>query len=102
MSLSPQRVDFDKIWANLSDGIGKIVTLTGVKGMPMFEYVSRLSYDTFFTQKPHYHFNFHFALFSLVQINNAMYLPTLGTSIVCAPRNHNLTLKNYTINLNSI
>jgi hypothetical protein len=37
MSLSPQKVDFEKIWGGLKDGISKIVTLTGVKGMPMFE-----------------------------------------------------------------
>ena len=42
MSLSPQRVDFEKIWAGLQDGLSKIVTLTGVKGMPMVEYVSEI------------------------------------------------------------
>jgi hypothetical protein len=38
-SLSPQKVDFEKIWSGLAEGIGKIITLTGVKGMPMIEYV---------------------------------------------------------------
>jgi hypothetical protein len=40
MSLSPQKVDFEKIWAGLQEGVAKIVTLTGVKGMPMIEYVT--------------------------------------------------------------
>jgi hypothetical protein len=39
MSLSPQKVDFEAIWADLAEGVGKIVTLAGVKGMPMYEYV---------------------------------------------------------------
>jgi len=41
-SLSPQKVDFEKIWGGLADGIGKIVTLTGVKGMPLVEDIYRL------------------------------------------------------------
>lgn len=41
-SLSPQRVDFEKVWANLSVGVEKIITLTGVKGMPIFEDIYRL------------------------------------------------------------
>jgi hypothetical protein len=36
-SLSPQKVDFEKVWSGLADGIGKIITLTGVKGMPLIE-----------------------------------------------------------------
>lgn len=38
MSLSPQKVDFEKVWGTLSLGVGKILTLTGVSGMPMVEY----------------------------------------------------------------
>jgi hypothetical protein len=38
MSLSPQKVDFEKVWGTLSTGVGKILTLTGVSGMPMVEY----------------------------------------------------------------
>lgn len=38
MSLSPQKVDFEKVWGGLSVGVGKILTLTGVSGMPMVEY----------------------------------------------------------------
>jgi hypothetical protein len=37
MSLSPQKVDFNTVWARLVDGVSKIITLTGVKGMPMYE-----------------------------------------------------------------
>lgn len=36
-SLSPQPVRFEPIWTGLADGIGKIVTMTGVKGMPLVE-----------------------------------------------------------------
>lgn len=39
ISLSPQTVKFEPLWLGLQDGISKIVTLTGVKGMPMMEYV---------------------------------------------------------------
>jgi hypothetical protein len=39
MTLSPQKVDFEKVWNTLSVGVGKILTLTGVTGMPMAEYV---------------------------------------------------------------
>jgi hypothetical protein len=42
MSLSPQKVDFEKIWAGLQEGVAKIVTLTGVKGMPMIEDIYKL------------------------------------------------------------
>jgi hypothetical protein len=42
MSLSPQKVDFEAIWKDLAEGVGKIVTLAGVKGMPMYEYVSHV------------------------------------------------------------
>jgi hypothetical protein len=38
MSLSPQKVDFEKIWNGLQEGVANIITLTGVKGMPMIEY----------------------------------------------------------------
>lgn len=38
MSLSPQKVDFEKIWSGLQVGVSNIITLTGVKGMPMIEY----------------------------------------------------------------
>jgi len=37
MSLSPQKVDFEKIWSGLQAGVAHIITLTGVKGMPMIE-----------------------------------------------------------------
>jgi hypothetical protein len=40
MSLSPQKVDFEKVWGTLSSGVGNILTLTGVRGMPMVEYPS--------------------------------------------------------------
>jgi len=39
MSLSPQKVDFEATWSGLQEGVAKIVTLTGVSGMPMIEYV---------------------------------------------------------------
>jgi hypothetical protein len=34
-----QPVNFDEVWGTLSVGVKKIITLTGVKGMPMIEYV---------------------------------------------------------------
>lgn len=37
MSLSPRKVDFDVVWASLAESVKKIITLSGVKGMPMFE-----------------------------------------------------------------
>jgi hypothetical protein len=37
-SLSPQSVKFDPLWEGLAEGIEKIITLTGVRGMPMIEY----------------------------------------------------------------
>eukprot|EP01087_Luapelamoeba_hula_P016964 TRINITY_DN5286_c0_g1_i1.p1 TRINITY_DN5286_c0_g1~~TRINITY_DN5286_c0_g1_i1.p1 ORF type:complete len:750 (+),score=121.38 TRINITY_DN5286_c0_g1_i1:207-2456(+) len=42
MSLSPQKVDFEQVWAGLQDGVSKIVTLTGVSGMPMMEDIYKL------------------------------------------------------------
>jgi len=42
MSLSPQKVDFELIWSGLASGVGKIVTLEGVKGMPMYEDIYKL------------------------------------------------------------
>lgn len=42
MTLSPQKVDFEAIWGSLAERVGKIVTLTGVKGMPMFEDIYKL------------------------------------------------------------
>ena len=38
MTTYPKKVDFDKIWSNLSEDISKIMNLTGVKGMPIIEY----------------------------------------------------------------
>lgn len=40
MTLSPQKADFEKVWATLSVGVGKVLTLTNVIGMPMIEYVN--------------------------------------------------------------
>jgi hypothetical protein len=37
-AIRSQPVDFNQVWTTLSDGVKKIVTLTGVKGMPMIEY----------------------------------------------------------------
>jgi hypothetical protein len=48
MSLSPQKVDFEAIWKDLAEGVGKIVTLAGVKGMPMYEIIYKLC-----TAQPH-------------------------------------------------
>ncbi|ELR25392.1 cullin 1, putative [Acanthamoeba castellanii str. Neff] len=42
MSLSPQKVDFEKIWNGLQEGVANIITLTGVKGMPMIEDIYKL------------------------------------------------------------
>jgi hypothetical protein len=42
MSLSPQKVDFEKIWSGLQAGVAHIITLTGVKGMPMIEDIYKL------------------------------------------------------------
>lgn len=40
--LSPRVINFDQTWASLSDGISKIITMSGVKGMPLVEDVYRL------------------------------------------------------------
>lgn len=40
--LSPRVINFDQTWASLSDGISKIITMSGVKGMPLVEYVAFL------------------------------------------------------------
>jgi len=50
MTLSPQKIDFEKTWLGLSIGIGKIITLTGVKGMPIYEDIYRVC-----TAQPHPH-----------------------------------------------
>eukprot|EP01116_Phalansterium_solitarium_P018270 TRINITY_DN4793_c0_g1_i1.p1 TRINITY_DN4793_c0_g1~~TRINITY_DN4793_c0_g1_i1.p1 ORF type:complete len:826 (+),score=399.02 TRINITY_DN4793_c0_g1_i1:355-2832(+) len=42
MSLSPQRVDVDKLWGELAHGAHRVLTLTAAKGMPLIENVYKL------------------------------------------------------------
>jgi hypothetical protein len=38
LSLSPRKVDFDKVWGNLAPAVKNVISLENVKGMPMMEY----------------------------------------------------------------
>jgi hypothetical protein len=42
MSLSPQKVDFQSVWERLADGVSKLITLSNVKGMPLYEDIYKL------------------------------------------------------------